>query len=166
MPATIVEHFFGLAEFPHSAGDPCRYHRRAFRLVGNGDDRLHIFGPGGKNFLSNVVSLAERGEKIKAISDYWGTPTYGRDLANRLRELAQLDLPGVYHVVDDDPSPVSRWLPAFSRWVGASPPPRVTEQEGRVRGGEDAYTTARSSAVRQTGRQRRRSASRLGGWNG
>ena len=38
--------------------------------------------------------------------------------------------PGVYHVVDDDPSPVSRWLPAFARWVGAPPPPRVTEQEG------------------------------------
>lgn len=60
----------------------------------------YIFGPGGKNFLSNVVSLAERGQKLKAISDYWGTPTYGRDLAYRLRELAQLDLPGVYHVVN------------------------------------------------------------------
>ena len=60
----------------------------------------YIFGPGGKNFLSNVVSLAERGQKLKAISDYWGTPTYGRDLAHRLRELAQLDLPGVYHVVN------------------------------------------------------------------
>jgi 2-alkyl-3-oxoalkanoate reductase len=47
-------------------------------------------------------------------------------------------VPGVYHVVDDDPSPVSRWLPAFARWVGAPPPPRVTEQEGRERGGEDA----------------------------
>ena len=46
--------------------------------------------------------------------------------------------PGVYHVVDDDPSPVSRWMPAFARWVGAPPPPQVTEQEGRERGGEDA----------------------------
>lgn len=60
----------------------------------------YIFGPGGKNYLSNVVSRAARGEKLKAISDYWGTPTYGRDLARRLRELAELDLPGVYHVVN------------------------------------------------------------------
>jgi dTDP-4-dehydrorhamnose reductase len=59
----------------------------------------YIFGPGGKNFLSNVVSRVGRGEKIKAIRDYWGTPTYGRDLAARLRELAVLDLPGVFHVV-------------------------------------------------------------------
>src|SRR5262249_49500427 len=46
--------------------------------------------------------------------------------------------PGTYHVVDNDPSPVSIWLPAFARWVGAPPPHRVTEQEGRERGGEDA----------------------------
>jgi len=60
----------------------------------------YIFGPGGKNYLSNVVSRVERGERLKAINDYWGTPTYGRDLARRLRELAQLDLPGLYHVVN------------------------------------------------------------------
>jgi len=59
----------------------------------------YIFGPGGKNFLSNVVSKAQRGEKLKAIRDYWGTPTYGHDLAIRLRELAIVDLPGIYHVV-------------------------------------------------------------------
>jgi len=60
----------------------------------------YIFGPAGKNFLSTVVSRAARGEKLTAISDYWGTPTYGHDLAVRLRELAALDLPGVYHVVN------------------------------------------------------------------
>jgi dTDP-4-dehydrorhamnose reductase len=59
----------------------------------------YIFGPGGKNFLSNVVAWGQRGQKMKAIRDYWGTPTYGRDLAVRLRELAVLDLPGIYHVV-------------------------------------------------------------------
>ena len=59
----------------------------------------YIFGPGGKNFLSNIVTWAQRGQKLKAIRDYWGTPTYGCDLAVRLRELAALDLPGIYHVV-------------------------------------------------------------------
>lgn len=59
----------------------------------------YIFGPGGQNFLSNVVSNAKSGKRLKAIRDYWGTPTYGRDLAVRLRELAALDLPGIYHVV-------------------------------------------------------------------
>jgi dTDP-4-dehydrorhamnose reductase len=59
----------------------------------------YIFGPGGRNFLSTVIDRARRGENLKAITDCWGTPTYARDLAARLRELAELDLPGVFHVV-------------------------------------------------------------------
>lgn len=56
--------------------------------------------------------------------------------------------PGIYNVVDDDPSPVSRWLPAFARWVGAPPPPQLTEQEAREVAGEDAvyYGTKLSGA--------------------
>jgi nucleoside-diphosphate-sugar epimerase len=37
--------------------------------------------------------------------------------------------PGLYNVVDDDPSQVSRWLPAFARAVGAPPPLRISEKE-------------------------------------
>jgi dTDP-4-dehydrorhamnose reductase len=59
-----------------------------------------IFGPGGKNFLATALERARRGERMKAISDSYGTPTYAADLAARLRELAALDLPGVYHVVN------------------------------------------------------------------
>ena len=46
--------------------------------------------------------------------------------------------PGVHHIVDDNPSPVSIWLPAFARAVGAPPPPVVNEQEARAAAGEDA----------------------------
>ena len=46
--------------------------------------------------------------------------------------------PGVYHVVDDDPSPVSAWLPAFARAVGAPDPPRVTVEQALAAAGEDA----------------------------
>jgi dTDP-4-dehydrorhamnose reductase len=59
-----------------------------------------IFGPGGRNFLSTIGQTLRRGERIKAIADAWGTPTYAKHLAVRLRELAQRDLPGVYHVVN------------------------------------------------------------------
>ena len=59
-----------------------------------------IFGPGGKNFLSTVVDRAQRGDSLKAISDAWGTPTYAPHLATRLRELAALNIPGIYHVVN------------------------------------------------------------------
>jgi dTDP-4-dehydrorhamnose reductase len=59
-----------------------------------------VFGIGGRNFLSRVIELAASNEQLKAISDAWGTPTYAVDLARRLRQLAELDLPGIYHVVN------------------------------------------------------------------
>jgi 2-alkyl-3-oxoalkanoate reductase len=45
---------------------------------------------------------------------------------------------GVYNVVDDDPLPVAAWLLAFARFVGAPPPPQVTEEQARASAGEDA----------------------------
>jgi dTDP-4-dehydrorhamnose reductase len=59
-----------------------------------------IFGPGGRNFLSRVLELALNPEPLTAITDAYGTPTYALDLARRLRELAALDLPGIYHIVN------------------------------------------------------------------
>ena len=59
-----------------------------------------VFGPQGNNFLSTIIERARRGEKLKAITDAYGTPTYAPDLARRLRELAQLDQPGTFHVVN------------------------------------------------------------------
>lgn len=46
--------------------------------------------------------------------------------------------PGLYHVVDDDPSPVRIWLPAFARAVGAPPPPRITVEQALATASEDA----------------------------
>lgn len=59
-----------------------------------------IFGTGGKNFLATVIERARRGESLKAINDAYGTPTYAPHLVARLRELAERDLPGIYHVVN------------------------------------------------------------------
>lgn len=57
-----------------------------------------IFGNDGTNFLSVMPKLLAEGKTIKAIFDSYGTPTFAGDLARRLRELAKLDLPAVYHV--------------------------------------------------------------------
>ena len=63
----------------------------------------YIFGRGGVNFLSTVVERALKGEKLKAITDTYGTPTSATDLAERLRRLAELNVPGIYHVVNSGP---------------------------------------------------------------
>ncbi len=59
-----------------------------------------LFGMGGRNFLSKVPELISQGAPIKAISDSFGTPTYAPHMAKRLRELALLDLPGIYHMAN------------------------------------------------------------------
>jgi 2-alkyl-3-oxoalkanoate reductase len=46
--------------------------------------------------------------------------------------------PGVYNVVDDDPSEMSEWLPAFARFLSAAEPPHWSEQEALQKAGEDA----------------------------
>lgn len=59
-----------------------------------------IFGAGGTNFLSVVPQLLAEGKQLKVISDSYGTPTFANDLAKRLREFAELDLPCIFHVTN------------------------------------------------------------------
>jgi nucleoside-diphosphate-sugar epimerase len=56
--------------------------------------------------------------------------------------------PGVYNLVDDDPSPQAVWFPAFAKFVGAPPPPRMSEADVKSIAGEDVvyYATKLSGA--------------------
>jgi nucleoside-diphosphate-sugar epimerase len=45
---------------------------------------------------------------------------------------------GVYNVVDDEPAPISEWLPELAKAVGAKPPRRVPLWLGRLAGGDVA----------------------------
>lgn len=59
-----------------------------------------IYGAGGTNFLCVIPRLLAEGKPIKAISDAYGTPTFATDLVKRLREIARLDLPCIFHVTN------------------------------------------------------------------
>jgi nucleoside-diphosphate-sugar epimerase len=57
--------------------------------------------------------------------------------------------PGIYNIADDDPEPVSIWLPELARIVGAEPPRRVPTWVGRLLAGEAVvtmFTQARGAA--------------------
>lgn len=56
--------------------------------------------------------------------------------------------PGVYNIVDDDPSSQAVWLPAFAKFVGAPEPPHMSEAEVTAIAGEDIvyYATKLSGA--------------------
>ncbi len=59
-----------------------------------------IYGAGGTNFLSVMHKLLADGKSIKAIGDSYGTPTYALDLAKRIRKLAEMDMPALFHVTN------------------------------------------------------------------
>ena len=40
--------------------------------------------------------------------------------------------PGIYNIVDDDPAPVSEWLPALAAAIGAKPPYHLPAWLGRL----------------------------------
>jgi nucleoside-diphosphate-sugar epimerase len=59
------------------------------------------------------------------------------DVATATLAAIERGAPGIYNVVDDDPAPVSEWLPALAAAaIGAKPPRRVPVWLGRLVGGE------------------------------
>jgi nucleoside-diphosphate-sugar epimerase len=53
---------------------------------------------------------------------------------------AVYSLPGAYNIINDRPSPMREWLPAFARYIKAERPPMISEEEGlRQRGADAVY---------------------------
>jgi nucleoside-diphosphate-sugar epimerase len=46
--------------------------------------------------------------------------------------------PGIYNIVNDHPSQMKEWLPAFARYAETHPPMVITEEQGLVEKGADA----------------------------
>jgi 2-alkyl-3-oxoalkanoate reductase len=63
--------------------------------------------------------------------------------------------PGVYQVADDDPAPVSVWLPALAAAVGARPPRRLPAWLGRLLGGDHAVVLMNEARGASNARARR-----------
>jgi len=98
-----------------------------------------FYGPNTWYCLEGAAADHARRRELPIVGQSEGVWSFAHIEDVALATVAALTAPpGIYNVVDDDPSPVSRWLPAFARWVGALPPPQVTEQEAREVAGEDA----------------------------
>jgi nucleoside-diphosphate-sugar epimerase len=50
--------------------------------------------------------------------------------------------PGVYNVVDDEPAPMSEWLPVYAEALGAKRPMRVPRFIARLVAGKEAVAFA------------------------
>ncbi|VTT98842.1 NAD-dependent epimerase/dehydratase OS=Granulicella mallensis (strain ATCC BAA-1857 / DSM 23137 / MP5ACTX8) GN=AciX8_0978 PE=4 SV=1: NAD_binding_10 [Gemmataceae bacterium] len=97
------------------------------------------YGPGTWYHPDGASADMVRRQQVPIIGDGGGVWSWVHIEDAALATADALTIPpGVYHVVDDDPSPVSAWLPAFARAVGAAPPPQVTVEQALATAGEDA----------------------------
>ncbi len=64
------------------------------------------------------------------------------DAADATVAAVERGAPGIYNVVDDDPAPISDWLPVFADAIGAKRPMRVPTFLARMLGGKAAVAMA------------------------
>ena len=73
---------------------------------------------------------------------------------------------GTFNIVDDDPAPVSQWLPFLAEAIGAKPPHSVPVWLARLAGGDVAVSLLTQIRVRPMRRRDRSSAGGRGGCPG
>jgi dTDP-4-dehydrorhamnose reductase len=60
-----------------------------------------LFGQYGKNFIETMLRLAGEGKEIRVVDDQFGSPTYAKDLALKVREMVEEErASGIYHVTN------------------------------------------------------------------
>jgi len=86
-----------------------------------------FYGPGtGVARDGDVVELVAK-RKLPIVGDGTGVWSFVHidDAASATVAAIDRGAPGIYNVVDDEPAPVTQWLPALAQAIGAKPPRRL-----------------------------------------
>ena len=113
-----------------------------------------FYGPGASDSLLDAVGKRQ----IPVVGGGTGVWSFIETTDAAAATLAAVEhgAPGVYNVVDDDPAPVSEWLPYLAEVVGAKPPLRLPVWLGRLLAGEfvvDQMINARGSSNEKARRE-------------
>src|SRR3712207_4342733 len=98
----------------------------------------HFYGPGTSIAPGTEQVEMIRKRKFPLVGDGGGVWSFIHiaDAAEATVAAVEHGNRGVYNVVDDDPAPVAKWLPALAEELGAKKPVRVPRFVGRLFAGE------------------------------
>src|ERR687890_1360125 len=98
----------------------------------------HFYGPGTSLTPGSAQVELVRRRKFPLVGDGGGVWSFIHiaDAAEATVAAVERGRRGVYNVVDDDPAPVAKWLPALAQELGAKKPVRVPRFVGRLFVGE------------------------------
>lgn len=86
-----------------------------------------LYGPG--TYLASDGSFAKRARKrqlpIVGSGDGMTSYVHVHDAAAAATRAVERGAPGIYNVVDDEPTPMREWLPIYAQTIGARSPRRV-----------------------------------------
>jgi nucleoside-diphosphate-sugar epimerase len=123
-----------LADAPGTFGSGVRALREMEALVlgGGGLDGLVLrygffYGPGTYYSADGSTTQDVRRRRLPIVGRGTGVFSFVHvdDAADATVAATERGAPGVYNIADDDPAPMSEWVPAFAQAAGAKPPRRV-----------------------------------------
>jgi nucleoside-diphosphate-sugar epimerase len=122
----------------------------------------HLYGPGTALGPDGAFAAQVRAGKMPLLGD--GASIFSflhtADAASAVTVALTNAQPGVFNIVDDEPAPISEWLPELAKVLGAPAPKRLPSWIARIAVGE--YGVAYMTALR--GSSNRRAKETLG-WN-
>ena len=130
-----------------------------------------FYGPGTSLTDGGAHLEAVRKRKFPVVGGGTGVWSFVHidDVATATRAAIESDVTGIYNVVDDEPAPVSEWLPYLAAMIGAKPPRHVPAWVGKLAVGElglsmmtEARGASNKKAKRELGWQLRYPSWRLG----
>ena len=98
----------------------------------------HFYGPGTSMAPDGQLPEMIRKRKFPLVTPGSGVWSFIHvaDAADATVAAVEHGIRGIYNIVDDDPAPVTEWLPALARELGAKEPMRVPRFVGRLFAGE------------------------------
>jgi dTDP-4-dehydrorhamnose reductase len=108
-------------------------------------------GKGG-NFVETMIRLAGEGKAVRVVDDQLATPTYTRDLAEKLKQLVQTEVYGLYHITNRGQCSWYEFAAEIFRLLGLRPDfGPITAKEFGAKARRPAYSVLGSANVKRLG---------------